>query len=99
MENKVVQCHGANRGAECAKCLEPRDGDQLKKAIKDQKVMYCNRVVKDEKGEENYCGGPVKPCITFFGQGLPDKFGTACDKIRNVSLDNKYKKIDVGDEM
>lgn len=34
MENKVVQAHGANRGAECAKCLRPADGEKLKQAIK-----------------------------------------------------------------
>ena len=42
MENKVVQAHGANRGAECAKCLKPQDGEKLKKAIKDQEIMYCD---------------------------------------------------------
>ena len=41
MKNKVVQAHGANRGAECAKCLRPADAEKLKMAIKKQEVIYC----------------------------------------------------------
>lgn len=34
--------------------------------------MYC---------KEKDCGGPVKPHITFFGEGLPEKFNKAAHKI------------------
>ena len=60
--------------------------------------MYCDKVTKDEQGEETVCGGPVKPCITFFGQALPDKFNTACDKIRNIGRDERYNEMDARDQ-
>ena len=32
--------------------------------------MYCENM----KPIGGKCGGPIKPDITFFGEGLPDKF-------------------------
>lgn len=71
MELRVVQAHGANRGALCADCKEDQDASELQKAIKMGKVMRCK------------CGGPVKPKITFFGEKLPEKFHWGWDRIRN----------------
>jgi NAD+-dependent protein deacetylase SIR2 len=62
----VVQAHGANRGASCAKCRKDADMVKLQQSIKDEQVMRCG------------CGGPVKPDITFFGEGLPQEFFKAC---------------------
>lgn len=64
-EDDIVQAHGANRGATCAKCSKPQDVDTLKQKISAGEVMYCPL-------EE--CKGPVKPDITFFGENLPMKF-------------------------
>lgn len=33
------------------------------------------------------CEGPIKPKITFFGEGLPAKFGEAYDHIKKDSAD------------
>ena len=57
------QAHGANRGAECSKCYKDMDRAKLEKHITEGTVMYCPD-----------CGAPVKPKITFFGEGLPQKF-------------------------
>lgn len=35
MDRRVVQAHGANRGAECSVCHRPHDAEKLKKAISD----------------------------------------------------------------
>jgi NAD-dependent SIR2 family protein deacetylase len=58
----VCQAHGANRGAVCGVCHKRADKDVLQKCIKKEEVMRCP------------CGGPIKPDITFFGEGLPDDF-------------------------
>lgn len=63
--DKVLQCHGANRGAHCAKCKVQANAAHCQKAIQDQKVLYCT--------DEN-CKGPIKPDIVFFGEALPSKF-------------------------
>jgi len=38
----VVQAHGANRGAHCAKCKKDHDMAKLQEAIKTQEVMFCD---------------------------------------------------------
>jgi NAD-dependent SIR2 family protein deacetylase len=40
--------------------------------------MYCKK---------DGCKGPVKPDITFFGEGLPPSFFEAWDKIKDVPMD------------
>lgn len=62
MENKVRQAHGANRGALCGVCKNRQDAKVLAEHISKGEVMYCP--IED-------CKGPVKPDITFFGEGLP----------------------------
>ena len=74
METKVVQAHGANRGATCSKCGKKQDRKELERNISAGTVMYCCN-----KG----CGGPVKPNITFFGEDLPPKFHKAAEDISN----------------
>ena len=61
--NKVVQCHGANRGAHWSNCGKEADGQKLQQIIREGKeIMYC-----EDCGEK----GPIKPAITFFGEALP----------------------------
>lgn len=57
--NKVVQAHGANRGAHCAKCKTDQDVDKFKEAVLKGEIMYCKK---------QGCGGPVKPNVVFFGE-------------------------------
>ena len=61
----MIQAHGSNKGAECAKCSTDQDREELDKCISKGEIMYC----KNEK-----CGGPVTPKIVFFGEGLPVEF-------------------------
>lgn len=65
---KVVQAHGANRGATCGVCKVPQDRALLEKAITSGEVMYC-KTTSECEGKS-----PVKPNITFFGEGLPPRF-------------------------
>ena len=61
-DGDVIQAHGANFGATCSKCKKKQDREKLIKGIQDGEVFYCE------------CGGPVKPDIVFFGEGLPKVF-------------------------
>lgn len=71
----MVQAHGANFGAVCAKCLKDCDRAELEKSVTAGQVFYCPN-----------CGGPVKPEITFFGENLPEKFMTAMDNLEKTDL-------------
>ena len=66
---QVIQAHGANRGAHCAKCKHPFDQKVLEQAISESKgVIYCEQPgCKDKKR-------PIKPNIVFFGEQLPTEF-------------------------
>jgi len=75
MENKVRQAHGANRGGHCGVCKAKADAKILAQHITKGEVMRCGKVG---------CNGPVKPDITFFGEGLPPSFFEAWDKIEDV---------------
>lgn len=75
--DQVLQCHGANRGAACAKCKKPADKDKLQDIIREGKeIMYCE-----------HCGGPVKPDITFFGESLPPQFITTLIRMQTDAPD------------
>lgn len=73
----IVQAHGANFGAYCSKCRKPADQETLRKHIKEEKVLIC-----DQKG----CDFPVKPDITFFGEGLPEAFFSAIGIVNQADL-------------
>ena len=75
MENKVRQAHGANRGGHCGVCKETADAKQLAVHITKGEVLRCGK---------DGCDGPVKPDITFFGEGLPPAFFESWDKIKDV---------------
>ena len=64
----VIQAHGANRGAHCAKCKKEANYEALQQAIRDQVILRCES-----------CSSPVKPGIVFFGEALPSEFGQVMD--------------------
>jgi len=68
-QDDIVQAHGANFGATCSKCGKTGERQKLVEGIKSETVYRCE------------CGGPVKPDITFFGEGLPECFGEAMEDI------------------
>ena len=71
----MIQAHGANFGAVCAKCKANNDRAELERKITAGEVMYCAK-----------CGGPIKPEITFFGEQLPEKFMTAMEDLHDAEL-------------
>ena len=50
--------------------------------------MYCKQII-----DNSPCSGPIKPNITFFGEGLPKEFFKAWDKIEDI--DEKDEDDDV----
>lgn len=71
----MIQAHGANFGAACAKCLTEADRAILEEKITLGEVMYCAK-----------CGAPIKPNITFFGESLPAKFMEAMEDLSDADL-------------
>ena len=49
--------------------------------------MYCKEFLEDSP-----CKGPIKPNITFFGEGLPKEFFTAWDKIEDLDVEEEDGK-------
>jgi len=73
----MIQAHGANFGAVCAKCHLDNDRKTLEQKVTAGEVMYCKK-----KG----CEGPIKPEITFFGENLPEKFTDVMEKLDKTDL-------------
>ncbi len=49
-------------------------------------MMMTQRRKKNQIIEKKICNGPVKPCITFFGESLPEKYIWGWDRIRNKKI-------------
>ncbi|KAJ3434060.1 nad-dependent protein deacetylase sirtuin-2 [Anaeramoeba flamelloides] len=64
LPHKLVEAHGSFATATCLNCSEEYDAEDIKKVVMKGKIPYCK-----------YCKkGIIKPDITFFGEGLPEKF-------------------------
>lgn len=74
----MVQAHGANFGATCSVCKKVADRKKLEEGIKTEVVYRC---------ELEGCDGPIKPDITFFGEGLPKCFFSAIEEIMEHGAD------------
>jgi len=95
--DQVVQAHGANFGATCAKCGKKCDRTKLEKHISDGTVMYCETAPPKTKEDaealeklpasQRKCDGPVKPDITFFGEGLPERFMQIFEALPGQQID------------
>ena len=81
MQKKVIQAHGANRGAVCSQCGEHHDPQELQEKIRRREVMRCQ---KKQESSGEVCNGPIKPEITFFGESLPPHFFEGIKYINNV---------------
>lgn len=89
-EDKMIECHGHFRTAVCTKCKGSFDGEECKAIIVEEKCApVCKRKQQHKydrrrsgsskkaqgvQGEDEHCGGYVKPDIVFFGEQLPSKY-------------------------
>lgn len=64
---KIVYSHGSFSNSTCLKCRQNHSTDFVKEAVFADKIPTCS------------CGGVVKPDITFFGEGLPERFWDLVD--------------------
>ncbi|KAG9071104.1 NAD-dependent protein deacetylase sirtuin-2 [Linnemannia hyalina] len=64
-EDLLVEAHGSFATSECIQCNELCDNSYVRKHILKGEIPHCME-----------CKGLVKPTITFFGEQLPDRFGT-----------------------
>lgn len=65
----IVEAHGCFDDHRCVNCSKELDGDKFRQII-----------FRGEKVECPHCGGYVKPCIVFFGEGLPQRFFECWDE-------------------
>ncbi|CAG8569571.1 10941_t:CDS:2, partial [Dentiscutata heterogama] len=62
-EEVVVEAHGSFSKSQCLRCKKMADPKWMKETIFSGVIPKCLE-----------CKGIVKPCITFFGESLPEKF-------------------------
>ncbi|CAG8460670.1 33713_t:CDS:2 [Gigaspora margarita] len=75
-EEVVVEAHGSFSKSQCLKCKKIADPKWMKETIFSgviPKCVGCNK-------------GIVKPCITFFGESLPEKFFLHMPDFNNCDL-------------
>jgi NAD+-dependent protein deacetylase SIR2 len=73
----LIQAHGHMRSARCCNCRIAVDIADFHKHVHEQKVLCCSQVG---------CSGIVKPDVTFFGEALPESFGTQVYLVRQADL-------------
>ena len=59
----IVEAHGSFAKSRCLKCNRLADPEWMKNIVEKGEVPRCSS-----------CKGLVKPCITFFGESLPNNF-------------------------
>eukprot|EP01080_Neovahlkampfia_damariscottae_P009514 gene9514-1721_t len=75
-EENIVEAHGCFANGHCVDCKKPFSKEWIKDEIFDDKIPICDK-----------CKGLVKPDITFFGEGLPEKFHDLLpDDMKNTDL-------------
>ena len=60
----VVEAHGSFAKSQCLVCDEFADVKWMKDNVEKGRIPIC----------DSCKSGIVKPCITFFGESLPDNF-------------------------
>jgi NAD-dependent deacetylase sirtuin 2 len=63
-DDYVVEAHGSFAKSKCLRCKKIADAGWMKEMINKNVIPICASCKI----------GIVKPCITFFGEALPDKF-------------------------
>ncbi|CAB0002344.1 unnamed protein product [Nesidiocoris tenuis] len=81
----VIECHGSFATASCTTCGHRVSCDDIKPAILEQRIPYCEKCAASHVGpwpaDVTECDkGVMKPDIVFFGEGLPDAFHKAMEK-------------------
>ena len=65
----VIQAHGGFTAAACIDCHDQYPEEYVKDAIFKDEIPRCRS-----------CQGLVKPCITFFGESLPEEFAVGVQR-------------------
>jgi NAD+-dependent protein deacetylase sirtuin 2 len=66
---KVIEAHGCFTNGHCIDCHKAFSKEFIKDTIFKDEIPKCEK-----------CGGYVKPDITFFGEGLPERFHSTLPK-------------------
>ncbi|RIA98697.1 DHS-like NAD/FAD-binding domain-containing protein [Glomus cerebriforme] len=63
-DDMIVEAHGSFAKSECLNCFKLADAEWMKDKVDNGGIPMCDSCEV----------GIVKPCITFFGESLPDNF-------------------------
>ena len=74
-KDKLVFAHGTFSEGHCAKCGIEADINKINEGINTGNVVYCN-----------YCGGPCKPKVVFYGEDLSEEFYQKSEESRECDL-------------
>ena len=74
----LVQAHGHMRSARCIECKTAVDMDKFYEAIKEKRVLRCQR--------DGCIEGLIKPDVIFFGEALPERFLSNFSTIQHADL-------------
>lgn len=91
---KIVEAHGSFAGQRCIDCKEGFDEKKMRECVARGEVPRCEarrrkeegQVDGDVNGEEERCGGFVKPDIVFFGEPLPSGFFESTSAVQEADL-------------
>eukprot|EP00961_Rhodomonas_salina_P205650 2775899-Rhodomonas_salina.2 len=83
------QCHGSFR---TARCINPDCDFRIESRLEMQSLFWdrlregsdAAKTAKDAHGKDfpvcSRCSAPLRPAVTFFGEGMPAEFHLACKK-------------------
>ena len=73
--DKLIFAHGNFYTGHCAKCNKEIDIEKINEGIQKDEIYYCPT-----------CGGPCKPNVVFYGEGLPHRFFEKLQECKDVDL-------------
>ena len=73
--DKLIFAHGNFYTGHCAKCNKEIDIEKINEGIQKDEIYYCPT-----------CGGPCKPNVVFYGEGLPPRFFETLQECKDIDL-------------
>ena len=74
-DEKLIFAHGNFYTGHCANCNCSIDIEKINEGIEKGEIYYCPK-----------CGGPCKPNVVFYGEGLPMRFFEKLQESKDVDL-------------
>ncbi|CAO1622499.1 unnamed protein product [Parajaminaea phylloscopi] len=83
--DRIVEAHGSFATSRCLRCQKEVEPDWIKELCMKGQVAHCPEAACQKKSADGK-GGLVKPDIVFFGEGLPSRFFSQLDDLKQADL-------------